>query len=154
MHHFPRYCVWTTALLAMTLLAISFGQRLDKRTDLRQSINHWNIHELTNHLNSAGLQVRLESIRKDGVMNRKAFLVTTHKTWQDLNRLNKDSRQLPEWRGTVFCERVEGKDPVDVVDLWGDHGLVVGRFVFYGDAELLQRIDDILLQSGTMPSLR
>jgi hypothetical protein len=43
---------------------------------------------------------------------------------------------------------------VDVIDLWGDHGLVVGPFVFYGDAELLQRIDDILSQSGTMPSLR
>jgi hypothetical protein len=99
-------------------------------------------------LNRAGLHVQLQSTSKDGVIDCTAFLTTTAKDWDDLNRLQKDPSRLREWGGTVYCERVGGDDRAYLVHLWEDHCFVAGPFLFYGDAELLQRIDAILAPSA------
>ena len=152
MHHFRRYGLLFTALPAMTLLAISLGHRLGNPVPDQRSLHDWDIPELADHLNRAGLQVRLQSTRKDGVIGSTAYLTTTAKDWDDLNRLQKVPSRLREWRGTVYCEHVGGDDRAYLVRLWGDHCLVSGPFIFYGDAELLQRIGAILAPSATSPA--
>ncbi len=142
MHPFSRYCLLSTALLAMTLLAISLGQRLGNRPVSRQLFDDRSIPQLADHLNRAGLQVRLQSTIKGGVLGQTAFLTTTNKDWNDLNHLSKTSNRIREWRGTVYCERLGKGDPV--LRQWGDHCLVASPFVFYGDTELLKRIGAIL----------
>ena len=144
MQRFPRYCLLCTAVLAMSVLGVSLRQRLTTRASTLRSLDDWNIPELADHLNRAGLQVRLQSTSKDDVIGWTAFLTTTAKDWDDLNRLQKVPSRLREWRGTVYCEHVGGDDRAYLVRLWGDHCLVSGPFIFYGDAELLQRIGAIL----------
>ncbi len=145
MHHFPRYCVLCTALLATTVLASSLGPRLSNRADLWRSIDDWSILELADHLNRAGLQVRLRSTSKDGGIGQSVFLTTADKTWEELNHLSKAPSRLQEWRDTVHCMRGGEGDPV--LWQWGDHCLVAGPFIFYGDAGLLERIAAILAPS-------
>ena len=144
MRRFPRYWLLCTAVLAMTVLGVSLNQRLSTRASALRSLDDWTIPELADHLNRAGLQVRLQSTRKDGVIGSTAYLTTTAKDWDDLNLLPKDPSQLRQWRGTVYCEYVGGADPSYLVQQWGDHCFVAGPFIFYGDAELLQRIGAIL----------
>jgi hypothetical protein len=148
MKRFPRYCLLCTAVLAMTLLGVSLSQRLSTRASALRSLDDWNIPELADHLNRAGLQVRLQSTRKDGVIGGTAFLTTTAKEWDDLNRLPKDPRQLREWRGTVYCIYVGGGDVEHLVRQWGDHCFVAGPFIFYGDAVLLEHIGAILVPNN------
>jgi hypothetical protein len=148
MQRFPRYYLLTTAVLAATVLAASLGQRFSTRAAALRSLDDWDIPELVDHLNRSGLHVRSCSLRKDGVpYHQMTFLTITDKDWDELNHLSKDPERISEWRGIVSCERV-GTDREPILHLWGDHYLVVGPFVFFGDAELLERIAAILLPSA------
>jgi hypothetical protein len=148
MEHFPRYCLICTAVLAMTVLAISVGQRRANRTATLPSLKDWDIPTLANHLNRAGLNVQLLSPSKDGSIALSAFLTTTHKDWEELNRLgiNPGPSRIKEWRGIVYCERAGQGEPGS--PHWENHSLVVGPFLFYGDAELLERIAVLLVPSA------
>jgi hypothetical protein len=132
----------------MTLLAVSVGQRLDQRATTLESLDDWDFPQLADHLNRAGLKVWLQSSRKDDVFDRNAFLTTTPKDWDQLNRLgiNPGPSRIQEWRGIVYCVRVGESEPA--FQLWSDHSLVVGPFYFYGDAALLERIRAILVPSS------
>jgi hypothetical protein len=134
---------WIAALL-MTVMAISVSQRFGSRTAHLRALEHWGIRELVDHLNCAGLQVRLRSSMKNGdLTGQYVFLTTTDKDWMELNRLSKDESRIQEWRGIVSCERlVENYNPALYVS--GNHYLIVGPFLFIGDAELLRRIRAIL----------
>lgn len=54
------------------------------------------------------------------------------------------------WRGVVFCERADGfgQIPPEHLESWGEHGRTIGPFVFFGDAEMLRRIESGLLRRG------
>jgi hypothetical protein len=140
MHHFPRYYLLFTALAATTLMSISLGQRLSNPVSNLRSIDDWDIPELADHLNRAGLKVRLCSPQKNGMIVQAAFLTITDKDWDGLNPLIKDPSRLPAWRGTVYCERVTERDAEELAAQWGDPCLVAGLFIFYGDGELLEGI--------------
>jgi hypothetical protein len=144
MQRFPRYCLLTTAALAMILLAVSVGQRLGNRAAALRARADWDIPELADHLNCAGLQLRLRSSVKHGVIEWSAFLTTTDKDWRDLNGLIKDSSRIHQWRGIVYCEREEASRGV-ILRLWDDYSLVASPFVFFGDPDLLERIRVILV---------
>ena len=148
MQRFPRYCLLATSVLAMTLLAVSVGQRLGDRAAALESLDDWDFPQLADHLNRAGLKVRLQSPGKNGKFGHNAFLTTTPKDWDQLNRLsiNPGPSRIQEWRGIVYCERAGEGEPA--LQAWGDHCLVVGPFYFYGDAELLERIRAILVPSS------
>jgi hypothetical protein len=55
------------------------------------------------------------------------------------------------WHGIVSCtrsslSRPENRDVIDeaVFQGWGDHGLRLEPFLFFGDPDLLRRIDQII----------
>ncbi|HTU88529.1 MAG TPA: hypothetical protein VMF69_00390 [Gemmataceae bacterium] len=145
MQRFPRYCLLCTAALAMTVMAVSLGQRLGNRAAAQPSLDDWDIPTLTDHLQRAGLDVQLCSLRGDGSFDRNAYLTTTHKDWEELNRLciNPGPNRIQEWRGIVYFELASKGEPGFLH--WEDHVLVVGRFLFCGDAELLERIRAVLM---------
>ncbi len=148
MKRFRRYGLLSTAVLAMTFLAFSVGQCLGPRASTQRSLDTWDIPELVDHLNRAGLHVQLHSPRKDGLIIHNAFLTTTQKEWDELNRLgiNPGPSRVQEWCGIVCCERA-GERELEHAH-WEGHYLVVGPFTFYGDAELLGRIRAILAPSA------
>jgi hypothetical protein len=70
--------------------------------------------------------------------------------WVSVRPLDRD--QLPNlsrihergdrWQGIVFCEQVrEGfVIPKEIIHDWGEYGLQIGPFLFFGDPDLLRRI--------------
>lgn len=113
------------------------------------SLDHWDIPQLAAYLNQVRVEVRAEPIPKGGRLSRSAFLTSAKRVWRDLNFLSKDSSRIREWRGIVYCERATSPDAAaSLARQWGDRGLVVGPFVFYGDAKLLARISAALLLNG------
>lgn len=149
MRCFARYGLLAAAVLAMSLLTISVGQRLVHRAAMRRALDNWDFPELAEHLNRAGLNVQLHMRWKADVLIQMAFLTTTDKSWEELNRLTKDPSQIQKWRGTVYCERLR-KEMEPSLDLWDDYYLVAGPFVFFGDPELLERIRAILAPSASL----
>lgn len=145
MQRFSYYYILSTMVLASTVMAVSFSRGLRNRSDSPPALEGWDIRKLTDHLNRAGLAVRLRSTQKDGTLGATAFLTTTDKSWEELNRLVKDPKRIAEWRGTVFCERAEYEGRDGLLRLWKGHCLAAGSFVFYGDDELLERIRVLLL---------
>jgi len=145
MRRFPRYCLLCTAALTMTALAALLIRHLGNRQDTPRSLDDWGIRELADHLNRAGLQVQLQSSRKDGAIFHNAYLTTTHKDWEELNRLGIDPgpSRIQKWRGIVYCER-GGNGKLELPQ-WKDHLLVIGPFWFCGDAEFLERLGAILM---------
>lgn len=139
MQHISRYGWWSAAFVTMILLAVASRPRTADSLPALQPIDEWSIVEVVEHLNRMGVNVRLRSSQADGVIGSTVFLTTIDKDWHSLNALNKDCKRIREWRGVLYCERV-GRSSTRITRLWGGRGLAVGPFLFYGDAELLQRV--------------
>lgn len=140
MQRFSRYIWWSAALAIMFLLAVAFRQRGTDAVSSARPIGDWSIVELAEHLNRMGVKVRLRSTQASGAVGQTAFLTFTERDWRSLNALKKDARFIHEWRGVLFCERVGENDSANLTDQWGDHCLMVGPFLFYGDTDLLHRV--------------
>lgn len=138
MQRIYRYFFLSASVAVVTLLAFSLGQR---RAGLASDkpLDDWDIPELAHHLNQAGLKLSLLPVPYRGAIGPSAFLASTDKGWHALNNLSKNPKRIEEWRGVLYCERVDN-DPTDLANQWGDLCLVVGPFLFYGDAELRDRV--------------
>jgi hypothetical protein len=54
--------------------------------------------------------------------------------------------RLGEWQGIVFLDRLGNLDSLaEELQIWGEHGLQIGPYVFFGDPNLLQRIYKVIL---------
>ena len=126
--------------VAMAFLAVCWVQWRDTALPL----DKWNIPELVEQLNHAGVEVRTVAVQSEGPHEQSAFLTTTEKGWNCLNRLVKDPKRIHEWRGIVYCERRLPTAPELVVPECEQYSLEVGPFFFFGDTELLARIGTAL----------
>jgi hypothetical protein len=139
MHNSVRYGLCFAAAAAMSLLAVSVRKYGVGPSAASRPIHDWDIPELAVHLNGKGVEVQLWTVPKNGPLNHKAYLTSTVKQWRDLNALTKHPHRIQEWRDILYCERM-GESASQVLEQWGDHCLIVGPFLLYGDAELLQRV--------------
>jgi hypothetical protein len=133
------------SVLVTALLAGWIGQRVSGPAKSAGTADDWDIPRLVAYLNDAGLGLRMVSTTKNGVIDQTAFLTTTTKEWENLNRLFKDRKQIHLWQGTLYCERGRvrffmGDDWSALTRQWGDCCLVVGPFLFFGDRDLLDRV--------------
>jgi hypothetical protein len=65
---------------------------------------------------------------------------------EQLQRLVRAVEYSDSWRGVVFCEcnkRLGEVSDEQMAD-WGEHGMRLGPFVFFGDPALLRRIRQAL----------
>jgi hypothetical protein len=128
----------------MTLLAVAIREHAASRRHAERRLSDWDIPQLAAHLNRNGVPVRLRLVSETTPVVSSAYLTTTAKEWDDLNRLMKEPKRLSEWRGTLYCERVGKNASSYLLEQWGDHCLKIGPFLFYGDAELLERVRSAL----------
>ena len=135
-----RYGLCFAAVAAMVSLAVSVRKYSVGPAAGSRPIHDWDIPELAVHLNRKGVEVQLWTVPKNGPLNYSAYLTSTVKEWRDLNALNKDPGRIQEWRGTLYCERIGESEASHLLEQWGDRCLIVGPFLLYGDAELLQRV--------------
>ncbi len=138
MQRLSHYGWWSTALVTLILASVTSRPRPADSEHSPPSIDDWSIVELVAHLNRMGVDVQLRSTQQDGTLGQAVFLTTLDKSWPRLNALNKDAQRIGEWRGVLCCERVGHHSPA--AHLYRDRGLEIGPFLFYGDAELLQRV--------------
>lgn len=63
--------------------------------------------------------------------------------------------RLGEWQGVVFLDRLGNIDLLaEEIQTWGEHGLQIGPYVFFGDPDLLQRIRKVILENIILHSRR
>jgi hypothetical protein len=85
---------------------------------------------------------------RSDVLEDGAFLTTTGLGWDELSALHTaappDEAALARWRGTVFVR--PSRRPPDTRPLGGGRrsALHAGRFHFYGDPDLLDRVEALL----------
>ncbi|HTU88858.1 MAG TPA: hypothetical protein VMF69_02065 [Gemmataceae bacterium] len=139
-----QYGLLCAPFVVLAFLTIPFGQRRAAPVAEALPLDHWDIPELAAYLNEAGLELNSQPVRKDGDLSQSVFFTSTKKDWYELNRLFKDPKRIHEWRGTVYCSREPPKAAAHLAQQWGNNGLLAGPFVFFGDAELLARIDAAL----------
>jgi hypothetical protein len=67
----------------------------------------------------------------------------------ELYWLPKDTKKMDRWAGVVSCQRLRYPENWEEnLALWGDCGLRMGHFLFFGDPALLARIRTILGDTG------
>jgi hypothetical protein len=143
------FTLWllTATFMAAVLLVIALAQRT--REPATPTMDDWSLSELVDHLNREGLELRMVPPQKNGDIGNAMFLTSTDKRWNEINALTKDPRRIGEWRKIIYCESVKGRDPSYLMSQWGENGLVVGPFLFYGDRELLRRVRAVLRDFAT-----
>jgi hypothetical protein len=92
-------------------------------------------------------KARILSTRVDGRIDR-SFLVTIGSSDElTLRSLPRVADRAGEWQGTVLCECLVNWETADLfLEQWGEHAFARPPFVFFGDKELLERINEALKQ--------
>ena len=128
---------WGCLAVAVVLVSqpCSSGQRLIETSD-------WSLLQLVDHLQSKGLAIRVVPTHKSGNWSNSIYLTTDPEaTWLSLQPKSRSLERIEQWHGLVLVERLTNKPgPRWDVDQWGEHGLQIDRFVFFGDSEMIKRI--------------
>jgi hypothetical protein len=87
--------------------------------------------------------LRVVPARPDGELSSGVYLCDAERRLEELQWMPRSEACAGKWSGVVFCEHV---GPLDYVQsgAWGQNGLQVGPFLFFGDAKLIARIRDAL----------
>ena len=103
----------------------------------------WRVDDLIAHLHRRG--VAFEALPDHPQFQEGTYLTRTGKSLQELRHLPRNERAVAEWRGTVRCERaLPWEDPMERADMWGPCVFSDGRFVFFGDPDMLREIQAAL----------
>ena len=104
----------------------------------------WGVAELADHLRERGLGLRTLSEPAAGPNGRSALLTVNGGDWKSLCPSHKIAERVAEWKGTVHVE-MQGAGWLDArTNAWGDCCLAAGPFLFFGDRDLLARIEEAL----------
>jgi hypothetical protein len=147
----PLLTSFLTFVLVGGSLVIVDGCRRGLLQDVRpvQQIDTWDCQDLVRHLHSAGLVYQVVSTAQTGPCDQSVYLTKTEKRWADLNNAPKVRENIDAWRGTVYCEKMAKPwQRREQVQAWGDCGLQIGSFVFFGDPEMLVEIECSLARSS------
>jgi hypothetical protein len=144
---FPRPALLTVALATLAGLAL-IGSWHHPTTDAPGEplvcMDGWGVAEMVRHLEARGLGLCALPTSKDGPLVRNVFLAVPGKTFEDLAGLLMDPASIDRWNGAVYCEECPRFEARDLEGLWGDCALRAGPFVFFGDRDLLARIQEAL----------
>jgi hypothetical protein len=99
------------------------------------------LYKLAYRLHNAGLEFRAVSPRRDGLLTNALYLTQTDLDDVSIRTLVLDPSQIQKWHGTVkvFFE-ADPQFHLCVFDDWNECSYRYGKFVFFGDKELLDEI--------------
>jgi hypothetical protein len=140
---------WTIALgFVLCAVAVPLGhQLLAPPEPLPRTLT-----ELTQRLHRAGLDLHVVQIT-DITPEEGLYLCERPQEREQLQWLRRAAEYGERWQGVVFCEfsRRLGEIPDAEVERWGEYGMRIGPFLFFGDPVLLRRIAQVLLEAETPP---
>jgi hypothetical protein len=106
----------------------------------------WAMADLLRKLGPLGL--RVVPANRTGLLEDGVFLTATGLGWEELSTLHKAAvpgeGALGAWRGTVFVQASRSRPDTQPLEVGKRSALHAGRFHFYGDPELLDRIEAAL----------
>jgi hypothetical protein len=103
--------------------------------------------ELAEVLTQDAPEWRVVPSAKDGSLERGIYLCTDSRSWKQLSSVTRTCEHANKWQGVVYCEYQGGEIssiPEKDIEMWGEHTKHIEPFLFFGDPELLQRIDKII----------
>jgi len=138
--------------LCCSLLAVLLGAALlfpspsEKPLDTRG----WKLTDFLEHLNGCGLQLRVAPGRQnDGPYDELYLTENPDATWDSLSRKPKTTKHIHLWHGSVCVWPVHPCSDVEwQLAEWGLHGCRIGDFLLFGDAQILQRIQEACRQQS------
>jgi hypothetical protein len=110
----------------------------------------WKVADLVAHLGGRGLGLHAVPAPAWGDVEDGVYLCASPRERGDLQKLPRLARLAGRWQGVVFCQREGTGAPLTPDDLasWGEHGMVAGSFVLFGDPQLLARVRAALEEGG------
>lgn len=71
------------------------------------------------------------------------YICTQPRPHERLSCLARNLQVIDRWKGVVFCERMSEFFIIEdhEVQTWGEHGKQIGPLLFFGDSDLLERIE-------------
>jgi hypothetical protein len=83
---------------------------------------------------------------RDSSPEEGIYLCQRPQSREQLQWLRRAADYGDRWRGIVFCEfsRQLGEIPDAELERWGEYGMRLGPFVFFGDPALLRQIRQAL----------
>ena len=123
-------------VIAVTAAVVSRPNRPEPPAD---------VPALISRLKDKGVRLTVVPMRDNGDLRAGVYLVDGPAPERVLRRWLcrvPESERAAQWAGVVFVEA--SPNPSVLEDSWGDHGLRVGDLLFFGDPELLARIDAAL----------
>jgi hypothetical protein len=144
----PLLWFWLTAGLIAGLLAVGcwlFRGGLRPDASGRPDMADWDIPRLAGCLHDRGVPLHVTPTARNAPVGDTAYLSEDEWAWEDLVRLPATRESANQWQGVVYCERVGPHAGSDYrVARWGDACLDAPPFLFFGDRDLLGRIDGAL----------
>jgi hypothetical protein len=133
---------WTLAI-AFILCAVAVP--LSRQLVYPPSVPTRTLTELTERLRRAGLALSVVPLT-DVSPEEGLYLCERPQSREQLQWLRRAAEYGELWRGVVFCEfnKRLGEVPDEELSRWGEHGMQLGPFVFFGDPALLRRIRQAL----------
>src|SRR5262245_16718548 len=98
----------------------------------------WSVPQVADFLARRVPGLRVVPVRDSGVGNVGAYLTRTALPPAGLHTLLRRPERAAAWAGTAYCEEARASRPH--AETWGENGLVVGKFYFFGDPALLDEI--------------
>jgi hypothetical protein len=102
--------------------------------------------ELAEVLSQDAPELRVVPSAKDGSLETGMYLCNDSRSWEQLISVLRSYRHADKWQGLVYCERDRANisTPESEIQMWGEHTMRIGPFLFFGDPHLLRRIDQII----------
>jgi hypothetical protein len=142
------WLLWSAYALAVGVLAVVVlaGRQGNDGAPVDRVPADWTAVDLLRKLGPLGLRVMPAS--RTGPLDDGVYLTTTGLGWEELSVLHKAARPgeaaLGRWRGTVFVRPSRRPPDTRPLAVGRRSALHAGRFHFYGDPELLDRIEAAL----------
>jgi hypothetical protein len=153
----PLWIVVSVFLAAVVAVPLTCWMRTSPATPPPALTELTTIAELTTVLSQQAPELHTVPIVKNGSLERGFYLSTASRSWEQLGAVTRSARDAAKWQGVVYCEYVSNIMPVSEGDIqeWGEHGMQIGPFLFFGDPDLLRRIEQIIrAHSKSVESMR
>jgi hypothetical protein len=109
------------------------------------------VTELVELLSQDAPDLHVIPLATNGELEFGIFVCNQSHSLERLMRLPRTPDAADRWHGVVCCTRSslarpENRDLIDefVFQDWGDHGMRIEPFLFFGDPDLLRRINQII----------
>jgi hypothetical protein len=140
--------LWIVVSIFLAVTAVPLTCRLRSRhatppptvTQLRT------LTELAEVLSQDAPELRVVPSANDGSLETGMYLSNDSRSWEQLISVLRSYRHADKWEGLVYCERYRANisTPEREIQMWGEHTMRIGPFLFFGDPHLLRRIDQII----------